>query len=132
MRKILLAAFLAPLLSMTCTKKEGPNCHHNIVYKNNSDFTVLRAELYMDGKGKCRFAYNELKPGEEFTDYSRSCWEDRSSTDFYILSPENVQVMSVENLYSCDSIATKNKILKHYVLTADYLRERNWTVTYPE
>lgn len=132
MRKILYILFLTPLLSMTCTKKEGPNCHHNIVYRNNSDFTVLRADLYTDRNGKCRFAYYEFKVGEEYTHYSRNCWEDSKPMDFYILSPENVVPMSVDSIYSCDSIGIKNKILKHYVLTPEYLRERNWTVTYPE
>jgi hypothetical protein len=132
MKKILAVILLIPLLSMKCTKKEGPNCHHKVVFRNHSDFTVLLAELYKNGQGKCRFVYNEFKPGEEIEKYSDNCWEEVVPVNIYILSPENAESMHQDNSYSCDSIGIRNKILKQYVITVDYLREKNWTVNYPE
>jgi hypothetical protein len=89
-----------------------------------------------------RFYYDDLcvlqgvtiKAGETFTEHSyKQCWEDRLSggkaQDIYIVDP--TQFNDQNSYYDCDSIEIKNKILKHYVLTLDDLRQSSFTVTYP-
>ena len=113
---------------MKCYQKEGPNCHKKITFKNRTDFTLLLGELYKTGgDGKCAISFKEFKPGEDYEKQEDNCWEENLPIEVYIVSPEKFHR---EGYISCDSIEIKNKVLKHYILTLDYLHQNNWTVIY--
>ncbi len=124
------------ILSASTCKKESQECHYDISIKNNSNDTVIYALKYTLGNdpSKCSLGGMELKPNETYLENSgQTCWEDRLTNggthDFYIVDPVNYNAPGV--YYDCDSIGIKNKVLKHYVLTIDDLKNNNFTVTYP-
>ncbi|WP_127124654.1 hypothetical protein [Pseudoflavitalea rhizosphaerae] len=127
MRKTVLICILLPLLAMKCYKKEGPNCHHKITFRNKSDFTVLVADVYKNGEGKCTLSFTEFKSGEDYDREVDNCWEHALPYEVYIISPEKFHR---GGYFNCDSIGIKNEVLKQYVITLDFLHQNNWTVIY--
>lgn len=119
-------------LSSTC-KKEGDNCHKNIIIKNNSAYTVLYALRFTTGvtNTKCFLEGFNLTPNETVKYDSKYCWEDKLSNgktvEFYIVDPIKY---NTKPFYNCDSIEIKNKVLKHYVLTLNDLKRDDFMVIY--
>ncbi|MCK4677470.1 MAG: hypothetical protein KAT48_05005 [Bacteroidales bacterium] len=121
------------LLSASTCKKEGVDCHHDLIVLNNSNDTIICAiKSYYDNL--CKIDGPELKPNQSYTfNLLRTCWEEELSNgqkqEFYIVDPANYNIPGV--FYDCDSIEIKNTVLKHYELTLQDLQNANWTVTYP-
>jgi len=120
------------LLSASTCKKEGTDCHHDLIVLNNSNDTIICAiKSYYDNL--CKLDGPELIPNESYTfNLLRTCWEEELSNgkkqEFYIVDAANYNVSGV---FYDDSIEIKNTVLKHYVLSLDDLKQINFTVTYP-
>jgi hypothetical protein len=132
MKKLLILLFAWPLMAVDCRKEEGPNCHYNIVFRNNSADSVVRATIvprdnlcYLNGPVVPPFSNDTIK-------YFRICIEG----DITNHGPQNIYIVDRKKYndqiyYNCDSIEVKNKVLKHYSLTVEYLRENGFTINYP-
>ena len=131
------------ILSASKCTKEGDNCHHNIVFKNNSSKSIIFAiPIFGFGQAvpppnaeiKCRLDGQEIKPGEtgKYRPYRR-CIETSMAgnyiEDIYIVDPNGFNDKNI--MYACDSIAYKNTILMRYETTLENLKATNFTVTYP-
>ena len=131
--KLLSPLILILLIASTC-HHEGPNCHHNIIFKNNSADSIIYALKGTNGSGLCTMVfYSNAAPNEEATlDLPRYCWEQElgngKTAEMYVIDPR--KFISGVGFYDCDSIPIKNKVLKHYELTLDNLKRNNFTITY--
>lgn len=132
MKFILLS--IALIMAASSCHREGPDCHHNIIFKNNSSDTIIYTLKGTNGSGLCTMVfYSDAAPNEDvILDLPRYCWEQElgngKAAEMYIIDPRKFN--SGTGFYDCDSMAIKNKILKHYELTLDDLRRSNFTVTY--
>lgn len=133
MKKLLFLIMCSLILSASKCKKEGDNCHYNILIKNNSDNNVVWG-IVSNGIYGCRISGEELEKSAT-AKFSPSNWciESRLSNDkainIYIINPSHFNAPDV--FYSCDSVAHKNTILKHYVLTLEDLKQIDFTIIYP-
>jgi hypothetical protein len=131
-RYILFILTIIVLTSSDC-KQEGRDCHYVVRIQNESAGTVRWGTLE-SGTGGCRLSGHLLQSGAHF-DYRPYNWCIENSgmangdlLDIYFIdsalyNPENVY-------YSCDSIAVRNKILRHDVLNLADLRELEFRVGY--
>ena len=121
------------LFSSSTCKKEGADCHPKIIIKNNSDTAIIQAFKFYDIYGKCLLSGNRIDPDSLYFHDSSQCWEDilyeGKLYELFIVNPNNYNTQLI--FYNCDSIAFKNTILKHYILTLDELKQSNFTITYP-
>jgi len=130
--KLYLIICLLSLTAGTC-KKEGKDCHYQIKIKNNSGNEIIAAIPLVNANNKCRLDGEKINKGG-FFDYRpfNFCIENSMSSsttqDIYIIDPALYN--SIDTYYNCDSIEIKNKVLKHYVLTLEDLKQTNFTVTY--
>jgi len=131
--KLFLLISTIVLFASTC-HREGPSCHHNIIFKNSSSDTIIYALKGSNGSGFCALVfYSNAAPNEEATlDLPRYCWEQElgngKTAEMYVIDPR--KFISGIGFYDCDSIPIKNKVLKHYELTLDDLKRNNFTITY--
>ena len=134
MRRILFLFLILPLLASQCKKED---CSKVITIKNNSDQNVIYSLVLTNGlnRSQCFLGRNaELHPNESYEQDIRVCWElelMERDFEFYIIDPDG---FNEGGFYSCDSIAFRNTVLKHYILTADdldSLKAANFTITYP-
>ncbi|MBX3164528.1 MAG: hypothetical protein KF900_08605 [Bacteroidetes bacterium] len=116
-----------------CKKKE---CHNKLVIYNKDSVPVILGHKQDFRNNKCNIGgITTINAGDSYTitrtnSGKRFCWENSGETeDFYIIDANHYNEPTVH--YSCDSIEYKNKILKHYVLTADDIKKNNFTITYP-
>jgi hypothetical protein len=127
----LLLVFLG-FVASTC-HREGPDCHHNILFKNASKDTVIYALEFTDLTGCLLENHFNAKPGEQFNlDLPRYCWEQELAkgkiAEIYVVDPSKFN--KGNSFYDCDSIVTKNNVLKHYKLNLDDLKKSNFIITY--
>lgn len=133
--QMLYVIWLLPLLAGTC-RKEGKDCHHNVMIRNNSTNSVVYALKFTLGTdpSKCVLQGSVLQPNETILKDSRNCWENElsngSTFDFYIV--DTAHFNNQNQFYTCDSIGIKNAVLKHYVLSLQDLRNNNFVITYPQ
>jgi len=126
---------LLSILLLTSSKcnKEGNNCHHFIRILNNSENKVLWGTV-SNGNNGCRINVHEIGSGvsDEYSPYN-SCIENRMSSNeiesIYIVDPSYYNLPN--DYYSCDSIYSKNKILKHFELSLEDLKSMDFTISYP-
>ncbi len=128
----LLSFALIALTASTC-HREGPDCHHNIIFRNGSKDTIIYALEFTNLSGCALENHFTAKPGEQFAlDLPRYCWEQELSrgktADLYVVDPSKFNTGT--GFYDCDSIPIKNKVLKHYELTLDDLKKANFTIVY--
>ena len=122
--------FFIMLSSSTC-RRENEDCHFYIFIENKSsdDIIVARKFFYDD---LCKLSGEQIEANEKYSDYA-VCWERRlmneGPEEFYIVDPANYNMPSI--YYNCDSIAIKNTILKHYILTLEDLQAVDFEITYP-
>jgi len=119
-------------VASTC-HREGPDCHHNIIFRNGSKTPIIYALPFTDLSGCILENHFKADPGEEFAlDLPRYCWEQElakgKNAELYVIDPAKFNVGF--RFYDCDSIPIKNKVLKHYELTLDDLKRNNFTITY--
>ncbi|MGG7665785.1 hypothetical protein [Dyadobacter sp. BHUBP1] len=132
-RKLLSLLFLTISTASTC-HREGPNCHHNIIFKNSSSDAIIYALKGSNGSGLCSMVfYSYAAPNEEVVlDLPRYCWEQElgngKTAEMYVIDPRKFN--SGNGFYDCDSIVIKNEVLMHYPLTLDDLKRNNFTITY--
>ncbi len=118
--------------AMKC-KKEGPDCHYTMYFKNESQDTVLLAMMvYMDSL--CKLDMGTRIFPDSTIDYNLgSCWEDRfhagRSPEVFFVDPGHFNAPYV--FYSCDSIFYKNTVLSHKILQLEELQRNGFVVTYP-
>lgn len=131
MKQIMFILISIILMSGNC-KKEGKDCHRSITIINKS---IIYSTKLIDGANTstCLLTKNStLQNNEIYEERLNSCWESRltnnNTFEFYIVDPIK---FNMGGFYTCDSLEIKNKILKHYNLTLDDLKNMNWTVTYP-
>lgn len=121
------------LIASTC-HRERPNCHHNIIFKNNSTDSIIYALKGTNGSGLCTMVfYCNAAPNEEATlDLPRYYWEQElengKTAEMYVI--DSRKFISGVGFCDCDSIPIKNKVLQHYELTIDDLKRNNFTITY--
>ncbi|MGD9994230.1 MAG: hypothetical protein AB7S69_13120 [Salinivirgaceae bacterium] len=131
MKLIYLYLFITSLLFSSCLEN-NKSCHYDILFNNESNYDIIWARLaYYDTL--CSLNGNIVKSKETYIDHSpRHCWED-------ILLPEPYEIFIIDTslfnnegvFYCCDSIAIKNKVLKHYILSLEDLKQSDFTITYP-
>ena len=118
--------------AMKC-KKEGPDCHYTMYFKNESQDTVLLAMMvYMDSL--CKLDMRSRISPDSTIDYNiGSCWEDRfhagRSPEVFFVDPKHFN--GPYDFYSCDSIFYKNTVLSHKILRLEELKKNGFVVTYP-
>ncbi|PJB59612.1 MAG: hypothetical protein CO098_02495 [Bacteroidetes bacterium CG_4_9_14_3_um_filter_41_19] len=133
MKVSLIFILLLFFFSASQCKKEGDDCHRSIRIVNNSDSTVIYSTILYNGINPSQCLLTEdavISPKEYYIEYSIVCLEDRlesSDYTFFIVDPQH---FNDGGFYSCDSIEFKNKVLKHYVLTLDDLKNSDFVVTY--
>jgi hypothetical protein len=131
--KLLLLLLVTTLMASSC-HREGPNCHHNIIFKNNSGNSIIYALKGSDGNGLCTMIiYSNAEPNKEVVlDLPRYCWEQElwngKTAEMYVIDPNKSKTST--GFYNCDSIPIKNKVLKHYELTLDDLKKNNFKIIY--
>jgi hypothetical protein len=130
--KSFLLLTLIVLNASTC-HREGPDCHHNIIFRNGSKALIIYALPFTDLNGCILENHFNADPGEEFAlDLPRYCWEQElakgKTAELYVIDPAKFN--EGFRFYDCDSIPIKNKVLKHYKLTLDDLKRNNFTITY--
>ena len=124
---------LVASLTSTC-HGEGSDCHHGIVFKNNSKDTLIYALRGSDGSGRCALIKcSDAAPNEQvILDLPRYCWEQELAkgkvAEMYVIDPSKFNKGA--GLYNCDSIGAKNNILKHYKLTLNDLKGNNFIINY--
>jgi len=124
--------FLTLFSASTC-RKEGNDCHRDLIVLNNSNDTIICAiKTYYDNL--CKLDGTELIPNESYTfNLLRVCWEEELSNgkkqQIYIV--DAVQYNDPDTYFDCDSIDIKNTVLKYYELTLDELKQGDFTITYP-
>jgi hypothetical protein len=113
--KLKLLLLISPiiLVANTC-QREGPSCHHDIIFKNSSSDTLIYALKGSNGSGLCTMVFYSNANGK--------------TAEMYVIDPRKFN--SGTGFYHCDSIAIKSKVLKHYELTLDDLKRNNFTITY--
>ena len=129
--KLLYYFSLLLLFSASTCKKEGDNCHYDLMFTNQSsaDTIIYALEFYYDSL--CVLQGTYLLPDESYTESLRICWENSLSEgrthDIYVVSPS--QYNNPEIFYDCDSIQYKNTILKKYELSLKDLQDNDFKVT---
>jgi len=120
------------LISSTCKKEE--DCHAYVNFVNQSEKDVYFALRASDYIGNCRLDGNKVMKNDtfDFRPYN-SCIEDNLNSntplDIYIIDSDKYN--SPGAFYDCDSIAIKNRILKHYTLTLEDLKQSDFKILYP-
>ncbi len=108
-------------------------CHRKLTIVNNSQDSIIVADIYHNGFGKYKLGYRlGLSKNSEESYVYRHCMESEFSSknlNFYIVDPNYFNAPQV--FYSYDSINIKNRVLKHYDLKLDDLKNNNFTITYP-
>lgn len=133
MKTALLSIICLLILSASTCKKDGDDCHHSILIKNNSGNKVIWG-IAANGNNGCRIDGNELEKiataeYRPFNGCIENSLSDGQAEEIYIIDPANYNAPNV--FYSCDSIENYNLVLKHFVLTLDDLKKNNFTVSYP-
>ena len=121
------------LCASTCKNEEG-NSHYIIQIKNNSSNQIIPAIPVRTGDGKCTLDGKILNNGGQdnyrpFNFSIENSMNNKTSIEIYIVDPTKFN--TPHKYYSCDSIEINNKVLKHYLLTLEDLKNNNFTVTYP-
>ncbi len=130
--------FLSLLLTFFTTtamkcKKEGPDCHYTMYFKNESPDTVLLAMTgYKDTL--CTLDILSRIIPDSTIDYNLgSCWEDEfhsgKAPEVFFVDPKHFN--GPYDFYSCDSIFYKNTVLSHKILQLEELKKNGFVVTYP-
>ena len=114
-------------------KKEGDDCHYNITTTNNSSEKVIVAILIPGADDKCRMDGNVTAPSGT-NDYRPYNWCIENSIgdntiSIFIIDPD--QYNSPNERYRCDSAEFNNRILKHYDLSLEDLRNIDFKINYP-
>lgn len=130
--KLFPTLLLTILMASTC-HREGPDCHHNIIFRIGSKTSIIYALQFTNLSGCILENHFKAEPGEEFAlDPPRYCWEQDlvkgKTAELYVIDPAKFNAGL--RFYDCDSIPIKNKVLKHYELTLDDLKRNNFTITY--
>ncbi len=118
--------------AMKC-RKEGPDCHYTMYFKNESPDTVLLAMMgYMDTL--CTLSIlDRIIPDSTIEFNLGSCWEDEfhsgKAPELYFVDPNHFN--GPYDFYSCDSIFYKNTVLSHKILQLEELKRNGFVVTYP-
>ena len=130
MKKILIVISMI-IMAGTC-QKAGPDCHFYISIVNNSSKEIIPALRFINSSNNCILSGSILQPSEKFELRLRECWEDElangHSQEIYLVDPAHYNTPTI--FYSCDSIESKNTILKHYSLTLNDLKNMDFTITY--
>ncbi|MBO9614219.1 MAG: hypothetical protein J7619_16055 [Dyadobacter sp.] len=130
----LCSLLLPAILTASTCHREGPNCHHNIIFKNSSSGTIIYSLKGSNGSGLCSMIiYSNANPSEEvILDLPRYCWEQElvrgRTAEMYVI--DSGKFNTGTGFYDCDSLPIKNKVLKHYELTLDDLKKANFTIVY--
>ncbi len=130
MKKILIVISMI-IMAGTC-QKAGPDCHFYILIINNSSKAVIPALKFINTSNNCILSGSTLQTSEKYEFRLRECWEDEladgRSQEIYLVDPDHYNTPTI--FYDCDSIESKNTILKHYSLTLDDLKNMDFTITY--
>lgn len=114
-----------------CERPE--NCHRSFRFVNNTQDSVIMADVFHDGFGNCNLGYWFGISGKDEAEPSyRTCLEDKLSSEnleFYIVDPMHFN--NQQKFYFCDSIELKNKVLKKYTISLGELQSNNFKITYP-
>ena len=121
--------------AMKC-KKEGPDCHYTMYFKNISQDTVLLGSKVTTTYTNtlCRLNIGaRIIPDSTIEFNLGSCWEDEfhsgRSPEVFFVDPGHFNAPYV--FYSCDSIFYKNTVLSHKILQLEELKKNGFVVTYP-
>lgn len=131
MNKIIIPLFCLILIASTCEKED---CHYHITYKNESNKEVIFGISVPNSEGKCTIDGKLIEVDSTFKYYPfNGCIDTRlrgntSPLEVYVVNPEDYKP---NGYYDCDSISIKYDILKKYTLTYEYLKQRDFTITYP-
>ena len=133
MKFMLFLLLLVTLSTAYTCHREGPECHHNIIFRNGSKATIIYALPFTDLGGCILENHFKAEPGEEFAlDLPRYCWEQELAkgkpAELYVIDPAKFNAGF--RFYDCDSIPIKNKVLKHYELTLDELKINNFIIKF--
>ena len=134
MKKIFV--FLLCIMTLTASKctNEDDSCHYDIQIKNNSANQIVSAIPIRNAESKCKLDGKIINNGSQ-CDYRpfNFCIENslgnNATVEIYIVDPVKFNDPNV--YYNCDSIEVRNKVLKHYTLTLNDLKQSNFTITYP-
>jgi len=128
---ILLLCTMAFLVS-TC-KNEDEKCHYSIQIKNNTVNPIISAIPLRNSDNKCRLDGVTISAANQYNyrPYNFSIEKSLSNNTLDIYIVDTSQFNMPNRYYSCDSIEIKNKILKHYILTLEDLKKKNFIITYP-
>lgn len=105
----ILAMFI--FLSADC-RKEGSDCHYNIIINNNSPQAVILGLKQFNPQGLCILEGTDIPSGQQF-EYRpfNFCIEnsisDQDSIVFFIVDPSNFNLPNLP--YDCDSIEIKTR-----------------------
>gem|GEM_PF-2740937 len=61
MKPKLYSLLLPPTLAASSYNREGPNCHHNIIFKNSSSDTIIYALKGSNGSGLCTLVFTPTR-----------------------------------------------------------------------
>lgn len=123
------------ILSAGTCQKEDAGCHKSFFVENNSQETVIIAlRLRKVSTRLCKLNGNTYAPGQHFElDLLRTCWEDELSGDkkqiVYVVDTANYN--DPNEFYPCDSIASRNNILRKYELSLEDLQANDFRISYP-
>lgn len=112
-----------------CKQKE---CHNTITIHNKTNTPVIFARVLGTGtEGNCFVHGDVIDANGHFESFHRYCREDQLKAlnfEFSIIDTSNV-TLNME--YSCDSLSTKNTVLKVYSVSLKELQASNFNVYYP-
>jgi hypothetical protein len=132
MKKTLIILFFGIFLISSTCQKEEKDCHYHIAIKNNSIDTIISAILIPGGDGKFSMDGHEIEPGgvDEYRPYN-SCIENSIGDELialFIINPE--QFNYPNERYDCDSAEFNNDIQEKFLLSLNYLKEKNFEIIY--
>jgi hypothetical protein len=132
------------IISCTCCREENEDCHHSIVFINNSNSSVYvtASGNYPDSLSfrtgpnpKLDASTTKVSSNSKSSNplWSRSCIESEFGTS---LIPNGKLMVYVFNAEALDSLPNNtllpdSLILKRYDLSLDDLKSNNWSIIFP-
>ena len=120
------------LISSSCEPNEDK--HSYINFTNQSEKNVIFGLHATNFEQNCclngpKVMKNNTYVWRPYKTFIEDNLNSNTPLEIYIIDSDKYNIPSV--FYDCDSIAIKNRILKHYTLTLDDLKKSNFTIIYP-
>lgn len=113
-------------------RKEGPACHHSILFKNGSGAPVILAQRgILSGTNSCQLGGPQVLPGEVEAIDRRTCWEHGVDAEggfsYYVLDTLGYQAGM---FHPCDSLHSHYHILAQRTVSLADLRSSGFMLLY--